>query len=83
MFYLNERQLNTFLKWIESRKLNYGMIHIEYGRCREAGEMLDKLLPDIKKIAELVKEINTTNDEQQTGSEHFIKIIKEQDNVIQ
>ena len=39
----------------------------------KAGEMLEKLVPDIQKTAELVQEISAASKEQDTGSEQINK----------
>ncbi|MBF0465091.1 MAG: HAMP domain-containing protein [Nitrospirae bacterium] len=48
-----------------------------------AGAMLAKLVPDIKKTAELVQEISSANNEQSTGIEQINKAIQQLDQVIQ
>ena len=49
----------------------------------KAGEMLDKLVPDIKKTAELVQEITAASKEQDTGSEQINKALQQLEKVIQ
>ncbi len=49
----------------------------------EAGKMLEKLVPDIQKTAELVQEISAASKEQKTGSEQVNKAIQQLDQVIQ
>jgi methyl-accepting chemotaxis protein len=49
----------------------------------KAGEMLNKLVPDIKKTAELVQEISAASAEQNTGGEQINKAIQQLDQVIQ
>jgi len=51
--------------------------------AKKAGEMLDKLVPDIQKTAELVQEINAASNEQRLGSEQVNKAIQQLDSVIQ
>ncbi len=48
-----------------------------------AGIMLEKLVPDIRKTAELVKEIATGSEEQNTGAVHINKAVQELDGIIQ
>lgn len=48
-----------------------------------AGEMLTKLVPDIRKTAELVQEINAASAEQDTGASQVNKAIQQLDQVIQ
>ncbi len=48
-----------------------------------AGEMLTKLVPDIRKTAELVQEINAASSEQNTGASQINKAIQQLDQVIQ
>ena len=48
-----------------------------------AGEMLDKLVPDIQKTAELVQEITAASKEQDTGSEQINKALQQLEKVIQ
>jgi methyl-accepting chemotaxis protein len=49
----------------------------------KAGEMLDKLVPDIQKTAELVQEITAASKEQDSGSEQINKAIQQLEKVIQ
>ena len=49
----------------------------------EAGEMLDKLVPDIQKTAELVQEITAASKEQDAGSEQINKALQQLEKVIQ
>jgi len=48
-----------------------------------AGEMLQRMLPDIQKTAELVQEISASSKEQDTGAEQINKAIQQLDSVIQ
>ena len=48
-----------------------------------AGEMLNKMVPDIQKTAELVQEISAASREQDTGAEQINKAIQQLDQVIQ
>ena len=48
-----------------------------------AGQMLEKLVPDIRKTAELVKEITVASEEQNTGAAQINKAIQELDKVVQ
>ncbi len=51
--------------------------------AEEAGRMLDKMVPDIKKTAELVQEIAASATEQNAGAEQINKAIQQMDQVIQ
>jgi len=51
--------------------------------AEEAGAMLDTILPDIKKTAELVQEISASSKEQSSGAELIGKAIEQLDIVIQ
>jgi methyl-accepting chemotaxis protein len=51
--------------------------------AEQAGDMLDKMLPDIQKTAELVQEISASSKEQDTGAEQINKAIQQLDQVIQ
>jgi methyl-accepting chemotaxis protein len=49
----------------------------------KAGEMLDKLVPDIQRTAELVQEIAAASKEQDTGAEQINKALVQLEKVIQ
>jgi methyl-accepting chemotaxis protein len=51
--------------------------------AENAGEMLAKLVPDIKKTAELVQEISAASNEQNAGAAQINKAIQQLDQVIQ
>lgn len=51
--------------------------------AERAGEMLVKMVPDIRKNAELVQEINAASTEQYSGTEQINSAIQELDKVIQ
>jgi methyl-accepting chemotaxis protein len=51
--------------------------------AEQAGEMLNRMLPDIQKTAELVQEINASSKEQDAGAEQINKAIQQLDQVIQ
>jgi methyl-accepting chemotaxis protein len=51
--------------------------------AEEAGQMLTKLVPDIRKTAELVQEIASASAEQNTGANQVNKAIQQLDQVIQ
>jgi methyl-accepting chemotaxis protein len=51
--------------------------------AREAGEMLGRLVPDIKKTAELVEEISAACREQDIGADQVNQAIQQLDKVIQ
>ena len=49
----------------------------------KAGEMLDKLVPDIQRTAELVQEITSASKEQDTGAEQINQALQQLEKVIQ
>ena len=49
----------------------------------KAGEMLDRLVPDIQKTAELVQEITAASKEQDAGSDQINKALQQLEKVIQ
>jgi methyl-accepting chemotaxis protein len=49
----------------------------------KSGEMLDKLVPDIQRTAELVQEITAASKEQDSGSEQINKALQQLEQVIQ
>ena len=51
--------------------------------AEQAGDMLNKLVPDIQKTAELVQEISAASNEQNSGTEQINKAIQQLDQVIQ
>ena len=51
--------------------------------AEKAGEMLEKLVPDIQKTAELVKEISAASNEQNTGAEQINTALQQLEKVIQ
>lgn len=51
--------------------------------AEQAGDMLNKMLPDIQKTAELVQEISASSKEQDTGAEQINMAIQQLDQVIQ
>ncbi len=51
--------------------------------AEEAGEMLGKMVPDIKHTAELIQEISAASDEQHSGAEGVNSAIHQLDQVIQ
>jgi methyl-accepting chemotaxis protein len=51
--------------------------------AEKAGSMLSNILPDIRKTAELVQEINASSKEQDTGAQQINKAIQQLDQVIQ
>ena len=48
-----------------------------------AGQMLDKMVPDIQKTSELVQEISASSREQDSGAEQISKAIQQLDSIIQ
>ncbi len=63
----------------EISKLSASSVEI----AEAAGQMLDKLVPDIRKTADLVKEITVASEEQNSGAGQINKAIQELDKVIQ
>ncbi len=53
------------------------------GVAERAGELLDKIVPDIQKTAELVQEIAAASREQDAGSDQINKAIQNLDQIIQ
>ena len=51
--------------------------------AERAGEMLEKIVPDIQKTAELVQEINAASNEQRAGANQINQAIQQLDQVIQ
>jgi methyl-accepting chemotaxis protein len=51
--------------------------------AENAGEMLNKIVPDIRKTAELVQEINAASNEQNTGADQINQALQQLDQVIQ
>jgi methyl-accepting chemotaxis protein len=51
--------------------------------AEKAGEMLEKLVPNIQKTAELVKEISAASNEQNTGAEQINSALQQLQTVIQ
>jgi methyl-accepting chemotaxis protein len=49
----------------------------------KSGEMLDKLVPEIQRTAELVQEISAASKEQDTGAEQINKALQQLEHVIQ
>jgi methyl-accepting chemotaxis protein len=63
----------------EIRKLSGSSVEI----AEQAGAMLEKLVPDIRKTADLVKEIAGASEEQSTGAAQVNKAVQELDKVVQ
>ena len=53
------------------------------GCSEKSGEMLEKLVPDIQRTAELVQEISAASKEQDTGAEQINKALQQLEQVIQ
>jgi methyl-accepting chemotaxis protein len=53
------------------------------GIAEKAGQMLNQLVPDIQKTADLIHEITASSNEQHSGSQQINKAIRELDKVIQ
>ncbi|WP_022664980.1 methyl-accepting chemotaxis protein [Desulfospira joergensenii] len=51
--------------------------------AENAGEMLNKIVPDIRKTSELVQEINAASSEQSSGAEQINTALQQLDQVIQ
>ncbi len=60
-----------------------GLSSTSVGIAEKAGEMLNKMVPDIQKTAELVQEISAACREQDTGAEQINRAIQQLDQVIQ
>jgi methyl-accepting chemotaxis protein len=63
----------------EINSLSASSVHV----AERAGELLPKIVPDIKKTADLVSEINAASGEQNSGAEQINKAIQQLDQVIQ
>jgi methyl-accepting chemotaxis protein len=63
----------------EINKLSASSVEV----AEKAGEMLNRIVPDIQRTAELVSEINGASNEQNSGSEQINKAIQQLDKVIQ
>jgi methyl-accepting chemotaxis protein len=63
----------------EISRLTAAGVHISSG----AGDLLDRLVPDIRKTAELVREIAAASVEQSTGTSQVNKAMQQLDQVIQ
>ncbi len=51
--------------------------------AEQAGKMLDQIIPDIKRTAELVQEISASSSEQNAGADQINRAIQQLDQVIQ
>ncbi|MBF0117209.1 MAG: HAMP domain-containing protein [Desulfobacterales bacterium] len=63
----------------EISKLSSSSVEI----AENAGQMLDKIVPDVRKTAELVQEISAASKEQNSGSEQITQAILQLDKVVQ
>ncbi len=63
----------------EINKLSINSVKI----AEEAGELLDEIVPDIRRTAELIQEINAASQEQNIGTEQISKAMQQLDHVIQ
>ena len=63
----------------EISKLSLSSVNV----AERAGQMLNQLVPDIQKTAELVQEISTSSREQDAGASQINKAIQQLDQVIQ
>ncbi len=63
----------------EISKLSVSSVEV----AEKAGAMLSNILPDIRKTADLVQEINASSKEQDTGAQQINKAIQQLDKVIQ
>lgn len=63
----------------EIGELSYSSVKI----AEKAGELLDKLVPDIQKTASLIQEISSASKEQSSGAEQINTAIQQLDTVIQ
>lgn len=60
-----------------------GLAAMTMGKAQDAGEMLGRLVPDIRKTADLVHEISAANAEQNIGVDQINKVLTQLDQVIQ
>lgn len=51
--------------------------------AEEAGKLIDRIIPDIQRTAELVQEINAASEEQTSGADQVNRAIQQLDEVIQ
>lgn len=63
----------------EISELSYNSVEV----AKKAGDMLEQLVPDIQKTAELVQEISAASNEQRTGVDQVNKALQQLDTVIQ
>jgi len=63
----------------EINQLSTGTLRVS----EKSGEMLEKLVPDIQRTAELVQEITAASKEQDTGAEQINKALQQLEQVIQ
>jgi methyl-accepting chemotaxis protein len=63
----------------EINQLSTTTLHVS----EKSGEMLEKLVPDIQRTAELVQEISAASKEQDTGAEQINKALQQLEQVIQ
>ncbi|MFT3869671.1 MAG: methyl-accepting chemotaxis protein [Nibricoccus sp.] len=63
----------------EINQLSSGSVEI----AEATGRMLEKLVPNIRRTAELVKEIATGSEQQNAGAAHINKAVQELDGIIQ
>jgi len=63
----------------EISELSANSVHV----AEEAGGMLDKIVPDIQKTADLIQEIAAASTEQNSGAEQINKAVQQLDQVIQ
>ena len=77
-----QETLARFLSAFEQHKrLRSRVITVKVSE--KAGDMLNKLVPDIQKTAELLQEITAASREQDTGSEQINKALRQLEKVIQ
>ncbi len=60
-----------------------GLSNSSVGMAEQAGSMLDKIVPDIRRNAELVQEISAASTEQNSGAEQINSALQQLDKVIQ
>ncbi len=60
-----------------------GLSNSSVGMAEQAGAMLDKIVPDIRRNAELVQEISAASTEQNSGAEQINSALQQLDKVIQ
>jgi methyl-accepting chemotaxis protein len=77
-------EVRTLASWAQTAITEINQVASEsIAVAARAGEMLTRLVPDIQRTAELVREISAASKEQQIGAEQINKAIRQLDQVIQ